>query len=74
MDNGVPVNLFQNGIEIVIQPQEINDECFLHPLVKEDVAFLAERKNPAGGLDKIGIDHLGKTENLPAFQGILKGE
>jgi hypothetical protein len=55
MNHWIPVDLFQNRIEIFIQPEKIDQERFFNPLVEKDISFLPEAKNPIRGLNNVGI-------------------
>jgi hypothetical protein len=73
-DNGIPVDLFQNRVEIVIQPEELPEERFFRSPVVKKVSFLPQGEDLIGRLDEIGILDLCKAKELSAFQGILQGE
>lgn len=73
-DNRIPVDLFQNGVEIVIQSEELPEERFFRSPVVKKVSFLPQGEDLIGGLDEIGIPDLRKTKELSAFQGILQRE
>jgi hypothetical protein len=67
VDEGIPINILQNGIQIFIQPKEMDQEVFFHSVIEENVPFLPERKSVIGGLDKVGPHDLGISEELAAF-------
>jgi hypothetical protein len=73
-DNGIAVDLFQDGVEIVIQPEELSEERFFRSPVVKKVSSLPQGEDLIGSLDEIGIPDLGKTKELSAFQSILQGE
>jgi hypothetical protein len=41
-------------------------------LIEEEFPALPEGKNPIRGLNDVGIEDLGKSKKLSAFQGVLK--
>jgi hypothetical protein len=70
----IPVNLLQNGIQVFVQPEKMDHEVLFHSFVEENVPFLPEREQMIGGLDKVGPHGLGISEKLAAFQRILERE
>jgi hypothetical protein len=67
VDERIPINIRQNGIQVFIQPEEMDQEVLLHSIVKENVPFLPEGEKVIGGLDKVGPHDLGISEKLAAF-------
>jgi hypothetical protein len=41
----VPINLFQNRIQILIQPEKMNQERFVHPFIEKKTPFLMKGEN-----------------------------
>ena len=73
-DDGIPVDLFQDRVEIVIQSEELSEERFSDSLVVKKVSFLPQGEDLIGRLNDISIQDLCKAKELSAFQGILQGE
>jgi hypothetical protein len=67
MNEGVPINLLQNGIQIFIQSEKMDQEVLFHSFVEKNVPFLPEREEVIGGLDKVSPHDLGISEKLAAF-------
>jgi len=63
----ISINILQNGIQVIIQPEEMDQEVLFHPIIEEKVPSLPERKEVIGGLDKVGPHDLGISEKLAAF-------
>jgi hypothetical protein len=63
----IPINLLQNGIQIFIQSEEMDQEVLFNSFIEENVPFLPEREEVIGGLDKVGPHDLSISEKLAAF-------
>jgi hypothetical protein len=50
----------------------LDQKGLVNSIIEEGFSSLPEGKNPAGGLNDIGIEDLRKSKKLPAFQGRLK--
>ena len=72
VNDRIPVDLFLNRIQIFIQSEKLDQERFFNSFIEEGFSFLPEGKNPIRGLDDVGIEDLGKSKKLSAFQGILE--
>ena len=70
----VPIDLSQDGFPILFQPKKMYQKLPVNPFEKKTASSLAERKDPIGGLNKIGIHYFGVAKELATFQCILKGE
>jgi hypothetical protein len=67
VNEGIPVNLLQNGIQIFIQPEEMDQEAFFHSFIEENVPFLPEREELIAGLNQVSFHDFGIPEKLAAF-------
>jgi hypothetical protein len=47
----IPINLLQNGIQIFIQSEKMEQEVLFHSFIEENVPFLPEGEEVIGGLD-----------------------
>jgi hypothetical protein len=63
----VPVNLLQNGVQIFIQSEKTDQEILFRSFVEENVPFLPEGEKVIAGLDKVGSHDLGVSEKLATF-------
>jgi hypothetical protein len=63
----IPINLLQNGIQIFIHSEKMDQEVPFHSFIEENVPFLPEGEEVIGGLDKVGPHDLGISEKLAAF-------
>jgi hypothetical protein len=61
------INLLQHGIQIFIQPEEMDQEVFIHSFIEEKIPLLPEREEVIGGLGKVSPLNLGVPEKLAAF-------
>jgi len=50
----------------------LDQERLFDSLVEEEIPALPDGKNPIRGLNNVGIEDLGKSKKLSAFQGVLK--
>jgi hypothetical protein len=50
----------------------LNQKRFFHPLIEKILPSLTDGKNPIRGLNDVGIEELGESKKLSAFQGMLK--
>jgi len=67
VDERVPINILQNGIQVFIQSEEMDQEVLFDSIIEEKVPFLPEREEVIGGLDKVGPHDLGISKKLAAF-------
>jgi hypothetical protein len=74
MNGRIAINLLQNGIQIFVQSEKMNQELLFHSFVEENIPLLPEREEVIGGLDQVGPHDLGIPEKLAAFQSILQRE
>jgi hypothetical protein len=76
MNDRILIDLSQNGIEVFIQSEELDQESLLHSLRKEGFSALPQGEDPAGGLNDIGLPAPRKPKELSTFHGVLerKGE
>jgi hypothetical protein len=72
VDDRVPVDLFINQIQIVIQSKKSGQEPFFDSFVEEEFSNLPDRKNLIRRMNNIVIEDFGKSKELSAFQGMLK--
>jgi hypothetical protein len=72
VNDGVLVDLFINKIQVFLQSEKADHERLFDSLIEEGVSHLPDGKNLIRGLNHVGIEDLGKTKKLPAFQGVLK--
>jgi hypothetical protein len=55
MNDRVSVDLFQYRIQILIQPEKLNQKRFPDAIIEEGFSSLPERKNLTRGLDDVSI-------------------
>jgi len=72
VNDGVLVDLFINEIHVFIQSEKSNHETLFDSLIEKEFSDLPDGKNPIRGLNQVGIEDLGKSKKLSAFQGMLK--
>jgi hypothetical protein len=72
VNDRIAVDLFINHVQVFFQSEKLDDERFLGSLIEEDIPSLPDGKNPVRRLNNIGIESLGKSKKLSAFQGVLK--
>jgi len=72
VNDGVPVDLFINEIQVFIQSEKADHEGLFDSLIEEEFSDLPDGKNPIRGLNQVAIEDFGKSEKLSAFQGVLK--
>jgi hypothetical protein len=72
MNDRVLVNFFLDKIEIILQPEKLDQKRLFNALIEKGFPFLTKRKDLIRGLNEIGIENLCKSKKLSAFQGMLQ--
>jgi hypothetical protein len=72
VNDKVLVDLFINEIQVFIQSKKADHESLFGSLIEEEFSDLPDGKDLIRGLNHVGIEDLGKTKKLSAFQGVPK--